>query len=1311
MAERHYAGVPTFRPADRESSPAVSDEAPKSLPERSRLVFVLVDRDWRVVQLSETQAEVRDIERTPAAGRNLWDALGESEDSDFGRACHRAMDERAEARIERRDGDGSLTEVTAFPSGDGIAIISHDTTDAQELRRAVARAESEAESLVRHAPIGIYTISFHPPRFLSVNDAMCAMSGYTREELLSLDPVELLDPRSQAIFRERLRRTDGGETPPAYVEYTVRRKDGKPLLVGTHIAFTRDADGRIDGARVMGHDITELRRSIGAMKDTRARLEALSAVNAALLSAPDAAAAVQGIADDVMELLGCSLFLNYVVEDDGKALRLNAHSPLPSRIERRFEALRIGEPFCRSIAGDAGRVVLADLQSSRDPQTALLRSLGIQAYMCHPLTVGDRTVGTICFGTKTKTSFTQADLELVDMIANQISVALERTRTEQRLQHSEALLRTIVDNVHDGITLLDIRARKFRFVSQAQSELTGFSVEDFKAFTPDQYWERVHPDDRSMVMRRQADTARGIDVSGAIEYRWKVRDGEYRWFSDRLSVVRDPDGTPMAMTCVTRDITRTKRREKHGQLIVQLTDDFAVMTEEDDILSTVGERLAGHLGVSGVHLTAIDEQGDRITVRPMHVSHGSAEPRAYRLSEYLTPAFCGQARRGRTMVIRNADTDPRVVSDAQATSRSRAVISVPFVHGGRWQWLMSVSDGIPRDWRPDEIELVEDVAGRLFPRIQRARGDSQLKQSEARWSFVLELSDALRPLETPEEIEETACRLLLERLHATRVFYAAPGPDGVLAARRDFAVPGVAPMGAFPPAAGAQRIMEALDAGQGVAIADVAESGLLALAQKQVYADLGVRSCIDHPLRRGKRLVAVLGVHDSEQREWSDFERALLQETADRTWTAIERSTAMNKLRESLKRTTVLKELASAVASSLDPRQLAERALATARDLLGAETGNVYLLSAPEGPARAIATFGYPVAAPYIEEVPVDDSTMTGRAIMEGTVQVTHGAPPHATQRTMDLLGLSESQVAAVPLVLRGKVIGTVGLSFPDRRKFDEDDLDLFAALADQLVVGFENARLFETEHNIAETLQETLVVLPSRLRGVLFSRAYESATFERGRVGGDFVDVFEVHGHEIGVVMGDVSGKGVDAAVTTSLVRNTLRAHAVDGLTPAELCAKANKVMCRYMEPDEYVTLFFGLLSTRTGILRYVSAGHPPGLVLSPDDTIRELEANSPILGAFDYAPFRESSTILRRGERLVLYSDGVTEARSPEGGSFYNLGGLKKSLIRHRGTPVPGMADRLMDDVIRFSAGVLRDDAALLIVQPTKLRARAGS
>lgn len=305
---------------------------------------------------------------------------------------------------------------------------------------------------------------------------------------------------------------------------------------------------------------------------------------------------------------------------------------------------------------------------------------------------------------------------------------------------------------------------------------------------------------------------------------------------------------------------------------------------------------------------------------------------------------------------------------------------------------------------------------------------------------------------------------------------------------------------------------------------------------------------------------------------------------------------------------------------------------------------------------------------------------------------------PRAVRETQQGLGVRAVMLA--PLVVRGEAIGGLFFNYPQVHSFTEEDLFYASRLATSVGLALANIELYEAEHGIAETLQETLVVLPSHIAGLRYARSYKSATYQPGHVGGDFVDVFEVSGNLVGLSLGDVSGKGVGAAVTTSLVRTTLRVHALDGLAPGTVVEKTNEVVHRSTDPDSFVTLWFGLVDTKSGAVRYVGAGHPPVLAVDREGNVRELAGSNAFIGAFPGMAFDEGEATLKPGERLLLYSDGVTEARSPDG-ELFGERRLWEFAATLADMPTENAADELMRTIRKFSDGVLKDDAAILVVE----------
>ncbi len=138
----------------------------------------------------------------------------------------------------------------------------------------------------------------------------------------------------------------------------------------------------------------------------------------------------------------------------------------------------------------------------------------------------------------------------------------EQRETREKLRESEERFRTILDHSRDGIYMVDLRTNRFLFISPSQIELTGFTLDELNAMTPEGALDRVHPDDREKMLGQQMQVMEGKDPGEPSEHRWMVKSGEYRWFSDRRNAVHDEHGEPTALVGTSRDITQRKREEQ-----------------------------------------------------------------------------------------------------------------------------------------------------------------------------------------------------------------------------------------------------------------------------------------------------------------------------------------------------------------------------------------------------------------------------------------------------------------------------------------------------------------------------------------------------------------------------------------------------------------------------------------------------------------------------------------------------------------------------------------------------------------------------
>jgi PAS domain S-box-containing protein len=302
---------------------------------------------------------------------------------------------------------------------------------------------------------------------------------------------------------------------------------------------------------------------------------------------------------------------------------------------------------------------------------------------------------------------------------------------------------------------------------------------------------------------------------------------------------------------------------------------------------------------------------------------------------------------------------------------------------------------------------------------------------------------------------------------------------------------------------------------------------------------------------------------------------------------------------------------------------------------------------------------------------------------------------------------LEPRSLMCVPLLARGKTRGAITLvsSRLDRR-YDREDLLLAEDLAYRCALAADNARLYRDRSKIARVLQRSL--LPPHLPeipGVEVGAEYLPVG-ETNDVGGDFYDLINTVEDGWLCAIGDVRGKGVEAASVTALARYTIRAVTLKDDRPSEVLAALNEAMLRQLPEDRFCTAACVRLEPQDGSVGVgvdVSrAGHPPPLLVRSGATVEEVGCSGKVLGVFPDAELRDTSLRLMPGEALVLYTDGVTEARSPDG-EFFGEGRLRHLLSSCAGCDAATFARRIKGVVLDFQEGYPRDDLAVLVLRAT--------
>jgi PAS domain S-box-containing protein len=369
------------------------------------------------------------------------------------------------------------------------------------------------------------------------------------------------------------------------------------------------------------------------------------------------------------------------------------------------------------------------------------------------------------------------------------------------------------------------------------------------------------------------------------------------WTSSEVDLIRDVAERTWEAVERARAEAAVRGSEERLAFLLKLSDALRPLSDPVAMTGAAARLLGEHLKANRVCYADID--GDEFVMRHMY------ESGVTRLSDRGPVTCMGAAmldayRRGDAVAVHDAYTDPRLTEKERAGLQKNSIAAfamVVMLKNGQWVSSLGVHSATARIWTQSEMDLIRDVAERIWEAIERARAETTVRANQERLQFMVTLNDALRPLNDPVEMQDVTVRLLGEHLRVNRVCYATIDGD-------DFVIErcycrGVTPCPSRRPARlfGA-ALLESYRRGESVAVSDVNTDPRFTDAERADLTAAEIAAFAGVMLLKEGRWVAAFGVHSATPRVWTGDEIALIQETGERTWTAAERARAARELRE-----------------------------------------------------------------------------------------------------------------------------------------------------------------------------------------------------------------------------------------------------------------------------------------------------------------------------------------------------------------------------------------------------------------------------
>jgi GAF domain-containing protein len=662
----------------------------------------------------------------------------------------------------------------------------------------------------------------------------------------------------------------------------------------------------------------------------------------------------------------------------------------------------------------------------------------------------------------------------------------------------------------------------------------------------------------------------------------------------------------------------------------------------------------------------------------------------------------------RSVVVQDALADPDLLTLHPIIEREgiASLAFVPLRHGSSLLGKFMVYSAVPNGLSDEDVRLAEAIARHVAVAIEH-------KLHERRLSTHYSVARAVASASTVEDglgavLAELAELLswrfasvwvVDERTHEIRCVRTWAQRDAGVEEFDD-----VTRSSVFVPGVGLPGRVWA--SGEPAWIRDASEDDNLPRATWAAKA--GLHAACGFPIRVDGRVVAVVEFYSTDVRAPDQDLMELMVAVGGQVGQFIERKQAEIDLRERLR---FLVRASDGLSSTLDPEETLQRIARLAVPFLAD-----WCVTYVQTPAGSIRRLGVVHADPTKETIArrivdgfaIDPETDAGVAHV-----VRSGAPslrPDDAAATMaavvedreGLLALLDtlevSSWMCVPLKSRGEVIGAVAfIASGSQRRFNQSDLDVANELAYRAGLALDNGRLYQERDQIARTLQESL--LPPELPTIPAIDVAAAYLPGEGEVGGDFYDVFQTGSNTWAVVIGDVCGKGAEAAAVMAQARYTVRAAAMRERGPAGILRTVNEALVRAGGERFLTAAHLQLRLTGAEVRARVSVGgHPLPILVRADGSLREIGIGGTLLGVFHGPELYEDRERLEPGDSVVLFTDGVVDERASGGGPDR---GLRDVLRANAGRTAGEIVEAIRALVLERTAGGAKDDAAFVVVR----------
>jgi sigma-B regulation protein RsbU (phosphoserine phosphatase) len=473
---------------------------------------------------------------------------------------------------------------------------------------------------------------------------------------------------------------------------------------------------------------------------------------------------------------------------------------------------------------------------------------------------------------------------------------------------------------------------------------------------------------------------------------------------------------------------------------------------------------------------------------------------------------------------------------------------------------------------------------------------------------------------------------------------------------------------------------------------------------RYIHAVDGVRSELAVPLMLRGKCIGVLDIQSQQPEYFTREQQNILTLLASRLAVAVENARLFERVRAQADTLLLLNEVGRETSSILDVEELLRRAAEQTKRVIDFQILSIMLYDEDQKVFRHRVDVKHGQRVQGKLRVAASEGIVGAAATLKEPVLV----PDVAADQRYIMANPETRSELAIPMMHKGRVIGVLDLESPQLNYFTDDHVQTLSILAANFAVSLENARLYEKvardEARLDRDLQAAKRIQGALLRSVSSSEEYGldmAARYLSAReLGGDLYEFLRYGPQQLGIALGDVSGKGTAAALYGAVAIGIMRSLAPQKLQPAEMLRQMNQIIGERRIEGRFMTACFATWQKGRSKLRVANAGQSQPL-LYKDGRCGKIELTGFPLGIFEDVTYDEWGVTLESGDILVFHSDGIAETTNSEG-QFFGMERLRKIVEDHHELTASELVDRVFDDVDWFSqSAALSDDRTLVVLK----------